>query len=566
MVSGVEAVGLALALLPLVVNQLDSYAHGIEQIKRLSRYQRTLEDFALQLGTQHRIFQNSLQHVLDEVVDDDNQLRDLISDPDGDGWKEPLLEKGLMAKLGRDHAYFFANVVSLHDMLKRMAVKLDVDVTRGPQNTPPSKLQIVLFLKVLSKALYEDMLQRIRNLNDVLRTLLDQSSQLEASRQKRSPWRRLLPRFRETRKNAEGLFRAIVGSPYWSCRCQSSHRAHLQLQSNPFAETPKVGKTGTYRITFSNSDNGSKNSWTCREVEFEPYTFDQPLAPVTNHALPTHRSNQQKPQKPKVRFETVEVDFYESKEKSCNVPPIADFCTVLCRGRAHTQRPTQAVGFITDQVSSNVRYNMHFIKCYPEPIQLQTLQQALPNSSRRHRLYIAAGLACGVLQYHGNWLKKYWDSSDIQLPADDDNKADATDDVLPSDLYLPWSLNAQHSPSAPTDIKYTQQSPLVRNQVLFPLGIALTELSLGKSITSLRRPQDEQGNEDSTRFITAFRVLNRVQQESGSNYRDAVHNCLCWLDVDSPCLEDEKFQGRVFNAVVAPLLRDLAHFEGVGVL
>ena len=70
------------------------------------------------------------------MVDDDNQLRDLISDPDGDGWKEPLLEKGLMAKLGRDHAYFFANVVSLHDMLKRMAVKLDVDVTRGPQVCP----------------------------------------------------------------------------------------------------------------------------------------------------------------------------------------------------------------------------------------------------------------------------------------------------------------------------------------------------------------------------------------------------------------------------------------------
>lgn len=136
MASGVEAVGLALALLPLVVNQLDNYAHGIEQIKVLSRYQRTLEDFALQLGTQHRIFQNSLQHVLDEVVDDDNQLRDLISDPDGDSWKEPLLQKGLMAKLGRDHAYFFANVVSLHDMLKRMAVKLDVDVTRGPQVCP----------------------------------------------------------------------------------------------------------------------------------------------------------------------------------------------------------------------------------------------------------------------------------------------------------------------------------------------------------------------------------------------------------------------------------------------
>ncbi|KAF7177477.1 hypothetical protein CNMCM7691_005730 [Aspergillus felis] len=88
---------------------------------------------------------------------------------------------------------------------------------------------------------------------------------------------------------------------------------------------------------------------------------------------------------------------------------------------------------------------MHFIKCYPQPLQLQTLQQALQNSSRRHRLYIAAGLACGVIQYHGNWLEEYWDTSDIYLPADHDGGDVGTDDIPPSNnLYLPWSLNSQY--------------------------------------------------------------------------------------------------------------------------
>ncbi|KAF7160160.1 hypothetical protein CNMCM5623_005675 [Aspergillus felis] len=98
---------------------------------------------------------------------------------------------------------------------------------------------------------------------------------------------------------------------------------------------------------------------------------------------------------------------------------------------------------------------MHFIKCYPQPLQLQTLQQALQNSSRRHRLYIAAGLACGVIQYHGNWLEEYWDTSDIYLPADHDGGDVGTDDIPPSNnLYLPWSLNSQYGRSVAADRFY----------------------------------------------------------------------------------------------------------------
>lgn len=204
---------------------------------------------------------------------------------------------------------------------------------------------------------------------------------------------------------------------------------------------------------------------------------------------------------------------------------------------------------------------MHLKISRPEPVQLETLQRALPNRSRRERLYIAAGLACGVVQYHGNWLKEYRDSADIHLPVQGD---DGTDDISATNLYLSWLLNSQPGPSGAAAIKYLRRSPLVQDQILFPLGIALVELSLGKSIISLRSPQDEQADEDSTRFNTAFRVLKEVQQESGCDHRDTVKSCLCGLGVDEPCLETEEFQERVLKTVVAPLLVDLAHFEGKG--
>lgn len=138
MVTGVETVGVALALLPLIVNQLDNYARGIEQIKVLGRYKRALEDLALGLGTQHRIFLNNLEQVLDGVVDEDGRVRDLISDPVGEGWKEPSLQQGLMDKLGQDHAFFFNNVQGVHGTLQRLAVKLDVDIMMVPQVCPDS--------------------------------------------------------------------------------------------------------------------------------------------------------------------------------------------------------------------------------------------------------------------------------------------------------------------------------------------------------------------------------------------------------------------------------------------
>lgn len=395
---------------------------------------------------------------------------------------------------------------------------------------------------------------------------MDQSGQLGASRQKRSSWRRLLPRYQETRKNAHELFRAIVNGPYWSCLCQGSHGAHLRLHTNPLDETTRDGTKGrTCRITFSDTWNTATNlSRAWREVEFEAYEYAQSLTSVANLAPPICQTKRQKPRNKSVQFnvadEQKKATTHAPNCQCSNVPPIVDFCSVLFGSETkHPPRKHDPVGFVTDEPSSNIRFNMSFMEYRPQPVQLETLHRVLPTRSRRQRLYIAARLACGVVRYHGNWLKEYWDSSDIRIPVENNNGAD---DISATNLYLSWLIKSQHAPSGTAENRL--QSPLVRNKVLFPLGIALTELSLGKSIASLRIPQDEQENEDSTRFATAFRVLNKVQQESGCDYMDTVHSCLCWSGIEPPSLEDENFQGKVLKTVVAPLLVDLAHFEGKG--
>ncbi|KGO37685.1 hypothetical protein PEX2_105980 [Penicillium expansum] len=93
MVTSIEVSGLALPILPLFVNQIDAYVRGMEKIKGLWRYRQEFKGYSVGLRTQHAILLNTLEKALEGVVDDEDQVSELICDPQGDGWKDPDLPK-----------------------------------------------------------------------------------------------------------------------------------------------------------------------------------------------------------------------------------------------------------------------------------------------------------------------------------------------------------------------------------------------------------------------------------------------------------------------------------------
>lgn len=123
--SGVEFAGLALAVLPLVVNQLDNYARGIETIKDLRRYRWELERYSSTLSAQHAIFLNTLEIFLQDVVDDYDDQCELISNPQGNAWKDPRLRTAMMEKLGRNYNAFTGIVSGLCGLLEELSNRLD---------------------------------------------------------------------------------------------------------------------------------------------------------------------------------------------------------------------------------------------------------------------------------------------------------------------------------------------------------------------------------------------------------------------------------------------------------
>jgi hypothetical protein len=126
MVTGIETAGIILAILPLVVNQLDAYVQGLETIKtfRTKRYRRELESYLTRLGTQQAIFLNTLEQLLEDVVDSDDEVRDLIGNPTGSSWQDAVFQAKLQKRLGRDHDSYIKTTTMLSGLLQSLSDKL----------------------------------------------------------------------------------------------------------------------------------------------------------------------------------------------------------------------------------------------------------------------------------------------------------------------------------------------------------------------------------------------------------------------------------------------------------
>jgi hypothetical protein len=157
MVTGVEAAGIILAILPLIVNQLDAYVQGLETIKtfRTKRYRRELESYLTRLGTQQAIFQNTLEHLLEDVADSDDEVRDLIGNPAGTLWQDPAFQDRLRERLGRDHDIYIKEMTILSGILQNLSDKLGLDTNTNTSRkvravNPIPTLRRLLVLPYLS--------------------------------------------------------------------------------------------------------------------------------------------------------------------------------------------------------------------------------------------------------------------------------------------------------------------------------------------------------------------------------------------------------------------------------
>ena len=249
---------------------------------------------------------------------------------------------------------------------------------------------------------------------------------------------------------------------------------------------------------------------------------------------------------------------------------INDICTAVSKHGG----VGQGIGFLTDESVGQHQHNLYLIdekvgegmnpKSLEELLQISKQRGPGFSLSRRDRLYIAVTLASSVLQLDGfSWLKRQWKSGDILFLALEGQKASAPtiDYARP---YVSWNISPDDtSTNLIVDESRTTVAHRIPSEVLFVLGITLTELCFGQTIYDMRLEEDIDVNEVMTNFNTASRLIDYVYSESGSRYGDVVRRCLkCPPDVRDATFDNEEFQEAVFESIVTPLRQDFEDFNG----
>ena len=254
--------------------------------------------------------------------------------------------------------------------------------------------------------------------------------------------------------------------------------------------------------------------------------------------------------------------------------PISDICSTLASSCIACPRQ-EFIGFLLDQFDKQRQHRIYLIRTQVRELQTKSLEDILTSRtavttprpgvnlmlSPRKRLYIAATLASSVLQLHGNWLKAQWRTRDILFPEDVEDLK-----LLLDYPYVSWSVPGKNKRLENTSASSHTNHPLIKGNIMLPLGLALVEISLGHRLADLRMPIDYHQDEAVANLTTATRLLNAgvVNDWSGTQYHEVVKTCLSWVSVEEGGLDDERAQRDVFESIVSPLLENLKDSEGRG--
>lgn len=129
--SGFEIAGIVLAVIPLIVDQIQAYTKGFHTLQslRTKRYRRELTYRLNCIGNQQVQLQNTLENLLESVVQTDKELSELIQNPRSPLWKQENIQKELQKKLGGNYDRFIANLEELFELLKEISRQLGLEVT-----------------------------------------------------------------------------------------------------------------------------------------------------------------------------------------------------------------------------------------------------------------------------------------------------------------------------------------------------------------------------------------------------------------------------------------------------
>jgi hypothetical protein len=126
MITGVEAAGLALATIPIILSAFELYANGISVTKRYIRYRTQFNELLRDLRAEHTIYVNTIQILLIGVVPR-SEMSQFLADPRGERWKDPQFEGTLKNRLGQAYESYIATISKINECVDQFKERLRLD-------------------------------------------------------------------------------------------------------------------------------------------------------------------------------------------------------------------------------------------------------------------------------------------------------------------------------------------------------------------------------------------------------------------------------------------------------
>lgn len=118
--SGVEAAGLVLGVLPLIIEAVKAYADGVSTVERYLKYEIPLQDLSRALNLQYVLYQNTCKQLLNGLVEDNEERAALLEKPGGPAWATPELERKLQQRLSREYESFLETMSEIESVVSKI--------------------------------------------------------------------------------------------------------------------------------------------------------------------------------------------------------------------------------------------------------------------------------------------------------------------------------------------------------------------------------------------------------------------------------------------------------------
>jgi hypothetical protein len=563
MATGIEAAGLVLGAIPLILAGLQFYSEGISVTKRYWKYKEEVNNILYELRAEHTMYINSINILLIGVVSQ-KQMVEFLNDPNGARWKGEIFDRKLRARLRTSYESYVGSITQMVMIADKFKEQLKLDNAGKPQFSEKNafKEHYKRLKFSLKKSDYKELMDRLRRANESLDRLTNQTTYLETHQREHES----VPNFCTIKERAESFYSALRSG--WNCPCQAHHTVSLRLEarmddaSSDDDDDDDDNENGhkmrdPFHVLFHYNDHHPTTVVPANAIR--PWCWEEADVRVEyeqeHHAATVAGSDQTSKS---VRFakQNMKKVVKAALEPRPNLQPIKDLCATICE----LQKPQRDVCFslLASEIAKQ-RYGVHIYPTKQKPPDTDTwsissLRTLLDDSgfARRDRLKLAVTLASSVLQLHETpWLDQSWGKDSIFFVK------------RPGMAVYDQPFVSQHFsqtlPIATTGMP-TFMSRIIRNQPLYALGVALIELWYGKPISELHK--DEDGPQSTgipqvdlmTEWNSADRLVEELYSEAGGKYGDAVRRCIrCDFDRRASSLGDVHFQRDVYQGVVAQL-------------